>query len=69
MAEIEAEIKLPPPQALRLQPQAGELEARETGDEHSRDHVKEKGERQKRENVSISSKFCRFLVMTLFPRF
>ena len=37
---------LPPPQALRFQSQAGELEARETGNEHAKDHRKEKGERK-----------------------
>lgn len=31
---------LPPPQALRFQSQAGELEARETGDEYARDYGK-----------------------------
>ena len=36
---------LPPPQALRLQSQAGELEARGTRDEHARDHGKEKGKK------------------------
>ena len=39
---------LPPPQALRFSRkagEAGELEARETGDEHARDHGKEKEER------------------------
>ena len=36
--------------------EAGELEARETGDEHARDHGKEKGERR---NACDNS--CRFL--------
>ena len=39
----------PPPQALRFsrkEGEAGELEARETGDEHARDHGKEKDERR-----------------------
>ena len=34
---------------------AGELEARETGDEHARDHGKEKGERR-----NACEKTCRF---------
>ena len=36
--------------------EAGELEARETGNEHARDHGKEKGERP-----AISRQFSRFL--------
>ena len=47
---------LSPPQALRLQSRAGELEARETGDEHARDHGKEKEERR---NACKNS--CQFL--------
>ena len=47
---------LSPPQALRLQSRAGELEARETGDEHARDHGKERGERR-----NACEKSCRFL--------
>ena len=42
-------LHLPPPQAFRVSRkagEAGELEARETGDEHARDHGKEKGERR-----------------------
>ena len=38
-------VQLPPSQALRFQSQAGELKARETGDEYARDNGKEK-ERQ-----------------------
>lgn len=34
--------KLPPPHAPRFQSQTCEFEARETGDEHVRDHGKEK---------------------------
>ena len=50
---------------------AGELEARETGDEHARDHGKEKEREAKRlqEFVSISCQFCRFLGTVLFPSF
>ena len=33
---------LPPPQAFQVSRKAGELEARETGDDHTRDHGKEK---------------------------
>ena len=46
---------LTPPQALRFQSQAGELEVRETGDEHAKDQGKEKEER--RYAVSLSFPF------------
>ena len=54
--DIETPLELPLPQALGFQSQAGELEARETGDEHAKDHGKEKGERR-----NAREKTCRFL--------
>ena len=53
-------VQLPPSQALRFQSQAGELEARETGDEHARDHGKEKEKTPTRRRV-VTWQFCHFL--------
>ena len=61
--------RLPPPKALRLQSQAGELErnwgrAREGSREGERREAK-----RLQELVSISCQFCRFLDTVLFPSF
>ena len=62
-------LDLPPPQAFRFRSrsgEAGELEARETGDEHRRDHGKEK---EGRRNACKNS--CRFLAnfVVFLPRY
>ena len=57
---------LPPPQAFRVSRkagEAGELEARETGDEHAREHGKEKIERRNACENSVD-----FLAILSFSR-
>ena len=54
---------MPPPQVLRSQSQAGELEARETGDEKARDHGKEEEERRN----AVSSPFAFPSSLALLP--